>query len=64
MEQQNNEPIDALEEEPPLTEFKTKIEGIYHDLPQSIKIEYQESLKNTAEKMILKLKPLITYYRD
>jgi len=46
MEEQNNEEIiDALEEEPSLTDFKTKIEDIYFDLPQSIKIEYESRLK-------------------
>ena len=42
-EQQNEEIIDALEEPP--TDFKEKIQDIYHDLPQSIKTEYQERLK-------------------
>jgi hypothetical protein len=45
MEEQNNEPIDALEDTPPDEDFKTKIEEIYHDLPLSIKTEYQERLK-------------------
>ena len=40
MEEQNNEPIDALEEIPPNEDFKTKIEDIYFDLPGSIKLEY------------------------
>jgi len=44
MEQQNEEIIDALEETPPVEDFKTKIEEIYHDLPQSIKLEYQTRL--------------------
>jgi hypothetical protein len=44
-EQQNEEIIDALEEEPPLADFKTKIEDIYFDLPQSIKLEYESRLK-------------------
>ena len=46
MEEQNNEdPIDALEETPPDEDFKTKIEDIYFDLPGSIKLEYQDRLK-------------------
>ena len=47
MEEQNKEdPIDALEETPALNEdFKTKIEDIYFDLPQSIKLEYESRLK-------------------
>jgi hypothetical protein len=45
MEEQQNEPIDALEETPPDEDFKTKIEDICFDLPQSIKLEYQDRLK-------------------
>ena len=45
MEEQQNEPIDALEETPPDEDFKIKIEDIYFDLPQSIKLEYQDRLK-------------------
>jgi hypothetical protein len=45
MEEQNEPIIDALEEAPPIEDFKTKIEEIYNDLPQSIKLEYQTRLK-------------------
>ena len=46
MEEQQNEPIDALEETPPDENFKTKIEDIYFEIPQSIKLEYESRLKN------------------
>ena len=45
MEEQNNEPIDALEEAPPNEDFKTKIEDIYFDMPTSIKTEFESRLK-------------------
>ena len=44
-QQQNEEIIDALEETPTNEDFKTKIEDIYFDLPQSIKLEYESRLK-------------------
>jgi hypothetical protein len=44
MEQQpENDPIEALEVPP--TDFKAQIEEIYHELPQSIKTEYQARLR-------------------
>ena len=37
--------IEHLEEEPPIQDFKTKIEDIYHDLPESIQNEYKSRLR-------------------
>ena len=60
MEEQNKEdPIDALEETPPDEDFKTKIEDIYFDLPQSIKLEYQDRLKKHNLEMTSKVNQAI-----
>ena len=45
MEEQKNDIIEHLEERPPIEDFKTKIENIYHDLPVSIQDEYKNRLR-------------------
>ena len=45
MEQKDEDIIDHLEEEPPIEDFKTKIEDIYHNLPVSIQNEYKKRLR-------------------
>ena len=45
MEEQKDDIIEHLEEEPPIEDFKTKIEDIYHNLPVSIQDEYKNRLR-------------------
>ena len=45
MEQKDEDIIEHLEEEPPNEDFKTKIEDIYHNLPESIQNEYKSRLR-------------------
>ena len=45
MKEQKDDIIEHLEERPPIQDFKTKIENIYHDLPVSIQDEYKNRLR-------------------
>ena len=45
MEEHKDDIIEHLEEKPPIEDFKTKIEDIYHNLPVSIQDEYKNRLR-------------------